>query len=257
MLSTDETNLLRLLQRCEEQWRAHGAADNWSEPERDRYTTQIEYLQELSSRIPPENRSEYFPRIDQLVHQQPSRKSSLSDTLPQSKKQILTTLEQYQQPLEPDWLKELSKEKEQGTPLQTQTQSQAKAHVQASATTPEVRQRRKRSPSRSQETGNVESVLQHHRQIHDELTTDLGRMARQLKMNSQSFGDTLGKDDKVLQQAQDVVSGNLDRLHKERRRLDAHYSKSWGTSFMTMGVVLFVCIMFVLVFFTIKFLPKA
>lgn len=57
---------------------------------------------------------------------------------------------------------------------------------------------RTRSPSRAHETGNVESVLQHHRQIHDELTTDLGRMARQLKMNSQSFGDTLGKDDKVM-----------------------------------------------------------
>ena len=62
---------------------------------------------------------------------------------------------------------------------------------------------------------------------------------------------------KVLHEAQQAVASNLGRLRKERQRLDTHYSKSWGTSFMTMGVVLFVCIMFIFVFFTIKFLPKA
>jgi len=107
------------------------------------------------------------------------------------------------------------------------------------------------------ETSNIEHVLQHHRQMHDELTTDLGRMAKQLKINSQAFGDTLSKDDVVLKEAQQAVESNLTRMTKERQRLDVHYSKSWGTSFMTMAVALFVCIMFVLVFFTIKFLPKA
>lgn len=93
--------------------------------------------------------------------------------------------------------------------------------------------------------------------MHDELTTDLGRMAKQLKLNSQAFGDTLSKDDQVLREAQKAVETNLERMTTEKQRLDVHHSKSWGTSFMTMGVVLFVCIMFVLVFFTIKFLPKA
>lgn len=114
-----------------------------------------------------------------------------------------------------------------------------------------------RNPSREHETSNIQHVLQHHRQLHDELTTDLGRMAKQLKLNSQAFGDTLSKDDTVLKEAQQAVESNLSRMTKERQRLDDHYSKSWGTSFMTMGVILFVCIMFILVFFTIKFLPKA
>ena len=51
--------------------------------------------------------------------------------------------------------------------------------------------------TREEETSNIEHVLQHHRQMHDELTTDLTRMAQQLKVNSQSFGDTLANDDKV------------------------------------------------------------
>ncbi|KAI8365116.1 hypothetical protein BD560DRAFT_402174 [Blakeslea trispora] len=89
------------------------------------------------------------------------------------------------------------------------------------------------------------------------LITDLSRMAQQLKLNSQAFGDTLSKDDVVLKDAQRAVENNLSNMTKERQRLDKHYAKSWGTSFMSMALVLFVCIMFVLVFFTIKFLPKA
>lgn len=116
---------------------------------------------------------------------------------------------------------------------------------------------RQRNTKRENETSNIEHVLQHHRQLHDELTTDLSKMAQQLKINSQNFGDTLSKDDYILKEAQRAVENNLERMTKERTRLDLHYSKSWGTSFMTFGVVLFVCIMFVLVFFTIKFLPKA
>lgn len=119
--------------------------------------------------------------------------------------------------------------------------------------TSEIRQRTKKGEERF----NVEHVLQHHRQMHDELTSDLSRMAQQLKKNSQVFGDTLSKDDIVLRDAQKAVENNLKRMTTERQRLDEHYSKSWNTSFMTIGVVLFVCIMFILVFFTIKFLPKA
>ncbi|KAI9005791.1 hypothetical protein CLU79DRAFT_781058 [Phycomyces nitens] len=93
--------------------------------------------------------------------------------------------------------------------------------------------------------------------MHDELTTDLGRMAQQLKMNSMRFGDTLAKDDMVLKDAQEAVETNLERMQREGKRLEVHNSKAWGTSFMTLGIVLFVCIAFILVFLTIKLLPKA
>ncbi|ORZ16943.1 vesicle transport protein [Absidia repens] len=111
--------------------------------------------------------------------------------------------------------------------------------------------------TREEETSNIEHVLQHHRQMHDEMTTDLGKMAHQLKLNSQNFGDILQKDDTLIRDAQKMVENNLGKMQTERQRLDKHYSKSWGTSFMNLGVVLFVCVMFVFVFFTIKFLPKA
>lgn len=55
-----------------------------------------------------------------------------------------------------------------------------------------------RNRAENEETGSMEHVLQHHRQLHDEMTTDLGKMAHQLKLNSQSFGDILQKDDSVI-----------------------------------------------------------
>ena len=51
--------------------------------------------------------------------------------------------------------------------------------------------------TREEETVNIEHVLQHHRQLHDEMTNDLSKMAKQLKMNTQQFGNTLNKDNKV------------------------------------------------------------
>jgi hypothetical protein len=56
---------------------------------------------------------------------------------------------------------------------------------------------RQSSHDPEEETVQIEHVLQHHRQIQEELTTDLGRMAAQLKSNSLAFGDLLEKDDRV------------------------------------------------------------
>ncbi|CAO3649268.1 unnamed protein product [Cunninghamella echinulata] len=120
----------------------------------------------------------------------------------------------------------------------------------------DVRKRNVTNMTREEETTNIEHVLQHHRQLHDEMTSDLGKMAQQLKMNTQLFGDILNKDDQILRDAQKMVENNLDKMKTEGKRLDKHYSKAWGTTCMNLGVVLFVCIMFILVFFTIKLGPK-
>ncbi|CAO3587590.1 unnamed protein product [Absidia cylindrospora] len=149
---------------------------------------------------------------------------------------------------------ETAKDEDAMTTTTTTTKDQGKDDTDA-----QLRKRNTRNPhmTREEETSNIEHVLQHHRQMHDEMTTDLGKMAHQLKLNSQSFGDILHKDDTLIRDAQKMVENNLGKMHTERQRLDKHYSKSWGTSFMNLGVVLFVCVMFVFVFFTIKFLPKA
>ncbi|CAG8555391.1 4526_t:CDS:2 [Ambispora leptoticha] len=78
----------------------------------------------------------------------------------------------------------------------------------------EIRQRRTNKFDQ-EETTNVESVLQYHRQTQEELTQDLVKMAERLKMNSITFD-----------QAQSVLVGNLDRLKKEGTRLVRYAGKS-------------------------------
>ncbi|GAN05172.1 conserved hypothetical protein [Mucor ambiguus] len=224
----------------------------------------------------------YTPRIDQLtravaVHTMHVDVEKGIAEARLGKRKLFEDLEQYESS-DPEWLLELKRqdaqaaqealdrkkkllEQEEEEDLdepkdekeEDEQDGPAKETFNEKTNASEIRQRN----NAKNETSNIEHVLQHHRQMHDELTTDLGRMAKQLKINSQAFGDTLSKDDVVLKEAQQAVESNLTRMTKERQRLDVHYSKSWGTSFMTMAVVLFVCIMFVLVFFTIKFLPKA
>ncbi|KAI9352374.1 vesicle transport protein [Pilaira anomala] len=280
LTTTDEINLHRLLTSCENKLKQQ-PIDVWTASEKRKFATYVKYLATLQARTRSSNTLPYSSRIDQLtravaVHtmQVDVEKGIAEAKL--VKKKHLEELEQLEHP-DPEWLLELKKQDEQAELEEAIRKKKQEEHEEEQEEEEEeeeeeeVVEEEKKEPSSAirqrniaakenldatKETSNIEHVLQHHRQMHDELTTDLGRMAKQLKLNSQAFGDTLSKDDLVLKEAQEAVESNLVSMTRERKRLDQHYSKSWGTSFMTMGVVLFVCIMFILVFFTIKFLPK-
>ncbi|CDS03802.1 hypothetical protein LRAMOSA06757 [Lichtheimia ramosa] len=250
--SANDITIHRLLIQCEQQL---NNVNNWSDGDKSKYALYIRYLQQSNSS------PRYADRIQKLTERLKQQDMQVDinkgvTEMQATKQLILDGLKRIQQPDEPEWLQQLKAMPEEEPVKQESEDIQQKSQDTHQEPQDHLR-RRRRSTTREQETSNIENVLQHHRQLHDELTGDLSRMAAQLKLNSQSFGDTLAKDDKVLQDAQQAVANNLERLRKERKRLDEHYSKSWGTSFMTMGVVLFVCVVFFFVFFTIKFLPKA
>ncbi|KAI8371198.1 vesicle transport protein [Choanephora cucurbitarum] len=254
MLSTtEEINLYRLLTSCENELKKQ-PIDVWEPSEKRKFATYVKYLVDLQAKS---SKTTFSDRIHQLsaivsIHTSYVHVEKGIAEARLVKKRHRDHLRQLEKP-HPEWLSELKHEldatkkpsfQKQETPVEeTKTKPSEKT---------ELRQR-----NVTHETNNMEHVLQHHRQLHDELTTDLSRMAQQLKLNSQAFGDTLSKDDLILKDAQKAVESNLSHMTKERQRLDQHYAKSWGTSFMSMALVLFVSIMFVLVFFTIKFLPKA
>jgi len=60
----------------------------------------------------------------------------------------------------------------------------------------EIRQRRVNTFD-PEDTTNIESVLQHHRKTQEELTNDLVKMVERLKLNSETFGNILIRDEKV------------------------------------------------------------
>ncbi|KAL9558733.1 hypothetical protein MBANPS3_000780 [Mucor bainieri] len=242
----DEINLHRLLISCENKLKEQ-PIDIWTASEKRKFATYVKYLATLQKK----SSSASTQHVD-------VEKGIVEARL--GKRKLFEDLKQYESS-DPEWLLELKRQDEQavqealdrkkklleqeeeedpndpkGEKEEEEEQDDpVKETFNEKTNASEMRQRN----NAKNETSNIEHVLQHHRQMHDELTTDLGRMAKQLKINSQAFGDTLSKDDVVLKEAQQAVESNLTRMTKERQRLDVHYSKSWGTSFMTMAVVLF------------------
>ncbi|KAI9264236.1 vesicle transport protein [Phascolomyces articulosus] len=293
VVTTNEINLHRMLVQCEQRINTNA---EWNNIEKGKFVAYVRYLQMLQEEPGiTKNYGDRIQTLVNAVSSR-GMDIEINKGIKEAratKQTLLNGLKQLQQPDEPEWLQKIKNAPDEdmatGTTTTTTEQKDDDKSETESIILPNkssvgfirkgeklkpkmnsveqqkggqdessrLRRRQGSGMTREEETSNIEHVLQHHRQMHDELTTDLSRMAQQLKANSQSFGDTLAKDDKVLHEAQQAVVNNLERLRKERQRLDTHYSKSWGTSFMTMGVVLFVCIMFILVFFTIKLLPKA
>ncbi|SAL97405.1 hypothetical protein [Absidia glauca] len=275
--TTDEINLQRLLINCESKLK-NEQVDLWTGSEKRKYASYIKYLQFLQNRVQKTTArgSDYEHRIHVLTQAVLLHKMQVQVELGTAesrltRKKYLDHFQQLHTPA-PDWLQNdtssldgwdqseenvLDAMEEEESPIKEDEEPKNEKTPDLDKDKDNSLRKRNTNRDEHEDSSTMEHVLQHHRQLHDEMTTDLGKMAHQLKLNSQSFGDILQKDDTILRDAQSKVESNLDKMRSERHRLDQHYSKSWGTSFMNLGVVLFVCILFVFVFFAIKFLPKA
>ncbi|KAJ1915498.1 hypothetical protein IWQ60_007787 [Tieghemiomyces parasiticus] len=102
----------------------------------------------------------------------------------------------------------------------------------------------------------TDRLLTQHRQVQDELTDDLVRMAQVLKGNSHLFKETLEKDTKTMRDAQEAMGENQTRLARQGTRLGTYSKKAWGTTWLTWSIILAVCLLFMLVYFVIRLFPK-
>lgn len=86
-------------------------------------------------------------------------------------------------------------------------------------------------------TGDISSLLSHHREVQETLTEDLASMARQLKLNTLQFSASLENDKTLLEEADGNLGGNYDQMQKERNRLGAYSKKGgWTTCYVVMSV---------------------
>lgn len=115
-----------------------------------------------------------------------------------------------------------------------------------------LRQRKTEEKTDFKDTSNIEHVLQHHREMQDELTEDLARMAKSLKMNSVAFGDMLEKDKSVFETASTALENSYGRLRTEGGRLGEYSSRARGTTWLVYGSVLTVLVCFVFIYLLIK-----
>ncbi|RIA96886.1 vesicle transport protein [Glomus cerebriforme] len=141
-------------------------------------------------------------------------------------------------------------------PEEMKTYSEKRTELFSSeASGSEIRQRRVNTFD-PEDTTNIEGVLQHHRKTQEELTNDLVKMVERLKLNSETFGNILIRDEKIIDEAQNVVGSNLDRLKREGNRLGKYAARSSKTTWLVWSVILFVCITCVLMFMLIRITPK-
>lgn len=85
-----------------------------------------------------------------------------------------------------------------------------------------------------------------HNAVQTELSQQLEQMAAQLKRNALHFASALEKDRAVVEAAQGKVEGNLTFMETQRGRLKAFAGKSGGTTWITLGIVLCVLLLFIL-----------
>ncbi|KAG6860441.1 hypothetical protein C0995_011081 [Termitomyces sp. Mi166 len=95
--------------------------------------------------------------------------------------------------------------------------------------------------------------LQNSNAIQQELFDQIAQMATQLKRNTVHFSEMLRKDQTVVEEAKEKLESNFDVMQKERLRLRDHRGKSWGTTGLTVLVVVAVLILFVIMVGIIRF----
>ncbi|KZV63598.1 hypothetical protein PENSPDRAFT_691505 [Peniophora sp. CONT] len=113
--------------------------------------------------------------------------------------------------------------------------------------------RPKPAPNPSESISEKPALLQNSAAVHEELTSELARMAAQLKANATYFSGALEKDKIALEGAEEKITSNLDAMTKERVRLRDHRGKSMGTTCLTVTSIVVVLVSFVIMFFIIRF----
>lgn len=91
-----------------------------------------------------------------------------------------------------------------------------------------------------------------HKALQEELSNQLAVMSAQLKRNALHFASNLEKDKAAVEEAQSKIEGNLTFMEVQRARLKNFAGKSGGTTWLTLGIVLFVILVFVVMIGVIR-----
>ena len=112
----------------------------------------------------------------------------------------------------------------------------------------------KHPPSEKQSGGDnsTSRFLSTSLKTQEEMSNQLADMAKQLKMNSLHFAETLARDRAVMEGAGEKLQGNLTRMQTERGRLKVHSLKSGSTTWIVMGAIITVIVAWIVMFLIIR-----
>ncbi|KAI9473302.1 hypothetical protein LPJ78_003553 [Coemansia sp. RSA 989] len=102
----------------------------------------------------------------------------------------------------------------------------------------------------------VEQLLKAQRETHEDLTSELTRMAGVLKANSLAFGDLVERDKGLVHETSELLSRSVAGVGTQGARVGKFRKRSWGTTGLTwLAVLVVVSVFFMLVLF-MKVAPK-
>ena len=100
----------------------------------------------------------------------------------------------------------------------------------------------------SRATGNQATTV-----LHDELSSQLEQMAQQLKRNAIHFSTSLAKDKAFLEDAAQKIESNFDTMQSQRLKLRDRSSQSRSNTWLVIGIILLVVLLFTLMVVVIRF----
>ena len=113
-------------------------------------------------------------------------------------------------------------------------------------------------PAEMEETDDgaeAEALLKYHRKLQWELSEDLVQLTQNLKHNVTVMGEIMRKDDRVIEETEQVMVLDLEKLKKERGRLGVLIQSVRSGTCTTWLVLLLVCILFFVTFIFIRLFP--
>ncbi|XP_070542150.1 vesicle transport protein USE1-like [Ptychodera flava] len=112
-----------------------------------------------------------------------------------------------------------------------------------------------RHRKKTEESGeDLDTLLQHHQDMQEKLAEDMIKLAQSLKHNSIVASNIIKEDNKMLGDATKLADVNYDRLKVESDRLEAHTKKS--CNWWVWILLLVVCITFLWMIMFIRMFPK-
>lgn len=150
------------------------------------------------------------------------------------------------------------------------TTSSKELHLQASSRyTNEMRQellgedddlaienglRRRKYDNDGGSTEDLDTVLQHHRNVQEKLAEDMLSLTRSLKHNSVVASTIIKDDNRKLEETLKLADTNYDKLKKESERLEAHTKRA--CNWWLWGSLMLVCLIFLWMIIFIRLFPK-
>ncbi|KAJ3568784.1 hypothetical protein NP233_g5492 [Leucocoprinus birnbaumii] len=109
------------------------------------------------------------------------------------------------------------------------------------------------STSSSASNATKRKHLQTTNALHEELSNQLAEMAAQLKRNAQHFANSLEEEKPLVEMTSEKLEENFGTMLKERIRLRDFRLKSKGSTWMVIGIVIAVLLLFVVMVGVIRF----